>query len=224
MCGRFTQRKPASDVAKAFELVDVPELFPRYNIAPTQDVPIVRLGDDERRHLSLVRWGLIPFWAKDAKIGSSMINARSDTVAEKPAFKKSFLTRRCLIVADGFYEWRQTGGPKKQPFYIKLKSDQPFAFAGLWDRWKHGATPIESCTIITTEPNELMATLHDRMPVILPPDSYALWLDPAVQEPERLQPLLCPFPSNEMTAYPVSTVVNNPRNEQAECVARTEVG
>jgi putative SOS response-associated peptidase YedK len=180
----------------------------------------VRLGEDEKRHLSLAHWGLIPYWADDPKIGSKMINARGDTVAEKPAFKKSFRQRRCLVVTDGFYEWQQTGGPKKQPFYIKLKNDGPFAFAGLWDRWKHGATPIESCTIITTEPNALMEPLHDRMPVILPREAYGFWLDPAVQEPERLQPLLCPFPAGEMTAYPVSTLVNNPRNEQAECIAK----
>lgn len=208
-----------ADVAKAFDLPDVPELFPRYNIAPTQGVPIVRLGEDERRHLTMVHWGLIPGWADDPKIGNRMINARGDTVATKPSFRQAFKKRRCLVVADGFYEWQQTGGPRKQPYYIRLKNDGPFAFAGLWERWSKGGTPIESCTIITTEPNELMAELHDRMPVILRPGAYGVWLDPAVQEPERLQPLLCPYPAGEMVAHPVSTVVNNPRNEQVECVA-----
>ena len=220
MCGRFTLRSKASDVAEVFGLDSLPDLPPRFNIAPTQGVPIVRLGEDGERHLSLVHWGLIPFWAKDAAIGNRMINARGDTVASKPAFRQSFIKRRCLIVADGFYEWQKTGGSKKQPFYIRLKNDRPFGFAGLWDRWKHDGTAIESCTIITTDANELMAPIHDRMPVIVPPDSYDVWLDPAVQDPERLQPLLTAYPAEELTAYPVSTVVNNPRNEQPECITK----
>lgn len=218
MCGRFTLRSKASDVAEVFGLHEVPELPPRFNIAPTQGVPIVRLGEDGRRQLSLVHWGLIPFWAKDAAIGNRMLNARGDTVASKPAFRQSFLKRRCLVVADGYYEWQKTAGSKKQPYYIRLKCDRPFGFAGLWDRWKHDGTAIESCTIITTNANDLMEPIHDRMPVIIPPDAYDIWLDPVVQEPERLQPFLSPYPAAELTAYPVSTVVNNPRNEQPECI------
>lgn len=219
MCGRFTLRSKASDVAEMFSLRDVPELPPRYNIAPTQGVPVVRLGDDGNRHLSLVHWGLIPSWAEDPGIGNRMINARGDTVATKPSFRNAFKKRRCLLVADGFYEWQKTDG-KKQPYYIRLKEDGPFGFAGLWERWKKDGTSIESCTIITTDANELMAPIHDRMPVIMAPDAYDLWLDPAVQESERLQPLLRPFSAGELTAYPVSTLVNSPRNEQAECIAK----
>jgi putative SOS response-associated peptidase YedK len=219
MCGRFTLRSKAADVAKAFGLLEVPDVPPRFNIAPTQGVPIVRVGDDGNRGLSFAHWGLIPSWAEDPAIGNRMINARADTVATKPSFRTAYKKRRCLLVADGFYEWQKTGA-KKQPYYIRLKDDGPFAFAGLWERWKRDDKAIESCTIITTDANELMQPIHDRMPVILQPDAYELWLDPAVQEPERLQPLLRPFAAGEMAAYPVSTVVNSPRNERAECVEK----
>jgi putative SOS response-associated peptidase YedK len=209
MCGRFTLRSNASRVAQEFSLADVPDLTPRYNVAPSQQVFILRLNDEHRRFLAPVHWGLVPAWADDIKVGYKMINARDDGVATKPSFRHAFKKRRCLIVADGFYEWKKLDGKTKQPYYIRLKDERPFAFAGLWERWSKADPPVESCTIVTTEPNQLMEELHDRMPVILPPGAYDAWLDPAIQEPERLQPLLCPFPAGEMVAYPVSTVVNN---------------
>jgi putative SOS response-associated peptidase YedK len=162
---------------------------------------------------------LVPFWADDPKIGNQMINARSESAPDKPAFKHSFRAKRCLVVAGGFYEWQKRNG-SKQPYLIHLKDDRPFAFAGLWDRWHKGKEPIESCTILTTDANELVASLHDRMPVIIPRSAYDLWLDPEVKDPEMLRPLLVPFPASEMDAYPVSKVVNSPNNELAECVER----
>jgi putative SOS response-associated peptidase YedK len=220
MCGRFTLRTPAHEIAKQFQLGEVPDLPPRYNIAPTQDVATVRINPKtEKREFALLHWGLIPFWAEDPKVGYSTINARAETVATKPAFREAFKKRRCLVVADGFYEWQKTNG-RKQPFLIHMKGDQPFAFAGLWERWKRGDKQIRSCSIIVTEPNDLVEPIHDRMPVILAPDDYGLWLDPEVEDGKRLQGLLRPFPADEMEAYPISTVVNNPRNEVAECVER----
>lgn len=184
----------------------------------SQQIATVRLAPNNSRELAFLRWGLVPSWADDPAIGYKMINARGETVATKPSFRKAFKARRCLVVADGFYEWQKTDG-KKQPHYIRLKHDGPFAFAGLWEHWGRDGTEIDSCTIITTDANELMAPIHNRMPVILAPTDYDVWLDPAVEEVERLQPLLRPFPAGEMTAYPVSTVVNSPRNETEECVA-----
>ncbi len=221
MCGRFTLRAPASVVAEQFGLFDTAPLSPRYNIAPSQTVAAVRRATESvepARQLVLLQWGLVPSWAKDAKVGNRLINARAETVAEKPAFRAALRRRRCLVVADGFYEWQRTGG-KKQPYFIRLADDRPFAFAGLWERWEgpdHAA--LETCTLITTEANELMAPIHDRMPVILSPDDYDRWLDPAIQKPEHLQPLLRPYPSDAMVAYPVTTHVNNPKNEDPLCI------
>ncbi len=221
MCGRFTLRAPASVVAEQFGLFDTAPLSPRYNIAPSQTVAAVRRATESvepARQLVLLQWGLVPSWAKDAKVGNRLINARAETVAEKPAFRAALRRRRCLVVADGFYEWQRTGG-KKQPYFIRLADDRPFAFAGLWERWEgpdHAA--LETCTLITTEANELMAPIHDRMPVILSPDDYDRWLDPAIQKPEHLQPLLRPYPSDAMVAYPVTTHVNNPKNEDPRCI------
>ena len=220
MCGRFTLRSNPHDIAEEFDISDFGELVPRFNVAPSQMVAAVR-SPDGPRELVLLRWGLIPLWATDPKIGNQMINARSETVAEKPSFKKAFQRRRCLIVADGFFEWQKTGektSDKKQPFYIRLKSDKPFGFAGLWERNEKIGEPIESCTIITTTPNDLMATIHDRMPVIIPSEQYGLWLDPEVQDVTQLQRLLQPFPSDEMTAYPVSTLVGSPKNDLPQCI------
>jgi putative SOS response-associated peptidase YedK len=218
MCGRFTLATPGQTIAEAFELAAAPELEPRYNIAPTQPVAVVRVGEG-RRELSLMHWGLIPSWAKEAGIGARMINARGETVAEKPAFRGPFRSRRCLVIADGFFEWKREG-ERKQPYYITMRDRRPFAFAGLWDRWAAtGAPPVESCTIVTTAPNEVLAPIHDRMPVILPPASHAAWLDPAVRESERLQPLLQPFDASAMLAYPVSPRVNNPRNDDRDLIA-----
>ena len=216
MCGRFTVRSAPNVIANQFGLSGVLELFPHFNIAPTQMIAAVR-SPDGTRELTLLRWGLIPTWATDLAIGNRMINARSETVATKPSFKKAFQARRCLVVADGFYEWQKLEG-RKQPFYIRLKSDQPFALAGLWERNDRTGKPIESCTILTTSANQLMAPLHERMPVIIPPEHYGFWLDPEVQDATELEKLLQPFPVDEMTAYPVSTLVNSPKNDVPECV------
>jgi putative SOS response-associated peptidase YedK len=219
MCGRFTLTDPDADLAVQFNLPEIPNLSPRYNIAPTQPVAAVRAAaNSTNREMVLLRWGLIPFWAKDPNIGARMINARSETVAEKPAFRAAFKRRRCLVVADGFYEWqKQNGG--KQPFYIRLHDARPFAFAGLWELWEGpDDNPIESCTLLTTQPNDLLRVLHNRMPVILHPQDYGLWLDPEVQEPQRLQALLKPYSAEEMEAYAVSRYVNSPDNDDPRCV------
>jgi putative SOS response-associated peptidase YedK len=221
MCGRFTLRTTGKAVADFFGLSEIPTLPARFNIAPTQPVPAVRVSqDDAGRELALLRWGLIPGWAADPSIGNRMINARADTVATKPAYRKAFHERRCLIVADGYYEWKKPDG-RKQPYHIRLQDGGPFAFAGLWEHWDRGGEPIDSCTILTTDVNELVGSIHDRMPVILPPGDYDLWLDPNVQEAKRLEPLLVPFASDAMAARPVSTLVNNPRADDPRCMAPT---
>ena len=218
MCGRFTLRTPAHRLAQAFGVDTLPNLRPRYNIAPTQDIVAVRRTDD-RRDLAMLRWGLIPGWAKDATIGSRLINARAETVAEKPSFRAAFRQRRCLIAADGFYEWQKAGDGPKQPYFIRLKSDEPFAFAGLWERWRDPAgETVESCTLITTEANETLAPIHPRMPVILPTDAYDGWLDHAVDGAEALLDLLRPYPGGEMIAVPITRRVNNVRNDDAACI------
>ncbi|MCB1056336.1 MAG: SOS response-associated peptidase, partial [Acidobacteria bacterium] len=166
----------------------------------------------------LMRWGLIPHWAKDPSIGNRLINARAETAAEKPAFRSSFSKRRCLVPADGFYEWQKTGG-RKQPFYLQLKEHRPFAFAGLWARWKASEDEtVQSFTLLTTTPNEVAAKVHDRMPVILPPESYDRWLDPELHDREALEALLLPYPAEAMEAYPVSTLVNSPQNDDPRCI------
>ncbi len=218
MCGRYTLSTPGAAVAELFELDTVPRLTPRYNVAPTQESAVVRLAGG-RRSLLCLRWGLVPYWAAEPGIGNRMINARSESVADKPAFRSSFRRRRCLVPADGFFEWRRTPAGK-QPYLIRLSDGRPFAFAGLWERWvPHDGEPIESFTILTTRPNELAATVHDRMPVILPPRHHELWLDPLERRPERLTPVLRPFPAAEMQLFPVSEVVNKPANDTPECVA-----
>lgn len=219
MCGRFTLTDPDAELLTQFDLPNLPPLEPRYNIAPSQPVPVVRLAADKAaRELVLVRWGLIPFWAQDPEIGNRLINARAETVAEKPAFREAFRRRRCLVVADGFYEWQKQDG-QKQPFYIRMRDGRPFAFAGLWERWRGSDdVVIESCTLLTTGPNELMRPLHNRMPAILHPKDYDLWLDPEVQRPDLLQAVLLPYPAEEMTAYPVSRWVNSPDHDDPRCI------
>ena len=219
MCGRFTKTATPEVIAEQFHL-DKPLLFkPRYNIAPSQQVATIRLNPEAaKRECVLLRWGLIPSWAKDSKIGNQCINAKAETVAEKPSFRSAFKKRRCWVIADGFYEW-QLQGKQKQPMWIGLKSKRPFAFAGLWEHWKPAeGAPIETCTIITTEPNALMQTIHNRMPVILTPHDYDLWLDPTMQQVETVKSLLRPFTSEELVAYPVSTLVNNPRHDATQCL------
>lgn len=223
MCGRFSQTQSAAVIADQFQLSQVPPLSPRYNIAPTQPVPVVLLKPQQGRQFELLRWGLIPAWAKDPSIGSRMINARSETVAEKPAFRTAFRRRRCLVLADGFYEWQQVGR-KKQPFYFHLQDRKPFAFAGLWEQWEDKSTgeAIASCTLLTTEPNALLETVHNRMPVILAPQDYDLWLDPTVQNLETLQPLLHPYAADAMVGYAVSLEVNRTTNDSPACIQRSQ--
>ncbi len=219
MCGRFTLSTKLSDIKRTFNIKEV-EAAPEasYNIAPTQPVAVV-VARDGVNTLESMRWGLIPFWAKDQAIGSKMINARAETLTEKPAFKRPFKSQRCLVVADGFYEWRKVG-TKKIPMFVRLKSKRPFGFAGLYDTWK---TPegdhIASCTIITTPPNALLKPIHDRMPVIIPKDEYELWLDSTIQDVGELMPLLQPYSAKEMEAYEVSRMVNSPANNSPECIA-----
>jgi putative SOS response-associated peptidase YedK len=206
-------------LADVFDVDPPRELKPRFNIAPTQTIPVVRTGKEAERECSMVRWGLVPSWAKDEKMGARMINARGETVAEKPSFRSAVKSRRCLIPADGFYEWVQTGDGK-QPHFIHFSDARPFAFAGLWERWHKGqGDPLDTCTIITTTPNDLIADLHDRMPVILPQDLYDEWLEPVAMTRERLQEVLAPHPAEGMEAYPVSTYVNKPVNNGPECIA-----
>jgi putative SOS response-associated peptidase YedK len=218
MCGRLTRRSPPRVVAEAFDLPEVPELFPRFNVAPGEPVAVVRQpAASKGRELVFLRWGLVPAWADDPAIGDRLANARSETAATKPSFRRAFRSRRCLVVADGFYEWQRTNG-RKQPYFIGLRGDRPFGLAGLWERWGKGGEPVESCTILTTEANELMRPIHERMPVIIPPDQYGLWLDPRCQDSEKLAKLLRPYPPTHMLAYRVSALVNNPRNDVPQCV------
>ncbi len=215
MCGRFVRESTIPEILKAFELVEGAwELKPSYNIAPGQDIAVIIDGGKTR--LIECRWGFIPPWAKEASTGYKMINARAETVAEKPSFRGAFRKQRAVIVADGFYEWRKEK-KGKIPFYIHLKSKAPFGFAGLYNVWTSPeGQEIPTCTILTTEANDLLKPIHDRMPVILPKSGLTHWLDPALQEASALAPLLKPHPASQMVAYPVSTRVNVPKNDSPE--------
>ncbi len=216
MCGRYTLSTPVGVLAEEFGLGGtLPDLPASYNVAPTQEVPAI-LGNDGERRLELLRWGLVPAWADDPQVGSRMINARSETAPEKPSFRRAFRDRRCLIPADGFYEWKRTSDGK-QPYRIHMGDGRPFAFAGLWESWDKGREEIRSCAILTTAANALVGEIHDRMPVILAPDAYDVWLDPG-SERDELTGLLAPYPEEEMEAYPVSRLVNSPRNNDPRCV------
>jgi putative SOS response-associated peptidase YedK len=222
MCGRFSQSLEGEAIAQAFQLAEIPPWTPRYNIAPTQAVPaIVAFSPAGDRHFKPLRWGLIPSWSKDPSIGAKLINARAETIAEKPSFRSAFKHRRCLIAADGFYEWRKQQG-KKQPFYYRLANGAPFGFAGLWERWESADGVLETCTILTTEANELVAETHDRMPVILHPETYDQWLDPTLQKTESLQSLLRPYEAGAMVAYAVNSGVNSPLNDTPDCITPLE--
>jgi putative SOS response-associated peptidase YedK len=230
MCGRFTLTQSATAIADHFELDDLSTLAPRYNIAPTQPVAVIRAGSGRQssgdRQLTHQVWGLIPAWAKDPAMGAKLINARAETLAEKPSFRSAFKYRRCLIPTDGFYEWQRIE-KRKQPYLFGLVDRQPFAFAGLWEHWQSAdGSEIESCTIITTAANSLMRSIHDRMPVILQPQDYQHWLDPLEQKGDRLQSLLRPYePSSDLAAliaYPVSVTVNNPRHDSPDCIEPIE--
>lgn len=213
MCGRFTLKTPREVIAKQFGVEIDEELAPRFNVAPTQTVAAVRASRGGKgREFVYLNWGLIPSWAKDAGIASKLINARGETLLEKPSFREAFKRRRCLVIGDGFFEWDKKD---KRPYYFRLKDERAFAFAGLWERWaSQDGEDVETCTIITTTPNELlMRVRHDRMPVILPPEAYDVWLDEDARSAETRKSLLRPFPSSEMVAYPVSSRVNNPQSQ-----------
>lgn len=230
MCGRFVSTTPADQLAAYFGADTLPEalLEPSHNVAPTNDVYTV-VEHDASRAVDTMRWGLIPSWAKDAKIGNRLINARAETVATKNSFRRAFQRSRCIVPADSFYEWMQLPGhEKKTPMRVVRADGAPFAFAGLFERWRDreagGETaPIYSCTIITGTPNARMALLHDRMPVMLPPSSWDQWLDRTNHDTETLEALLLPAPSELITFHPVSTAVNNPRSEGAELIDPVEV-
>ncbi|MGA8753140.1 SOS response-associated peptidase [Candidatus Deferrimicrobium sp.] len=220
MCGRFTLFEPDKVLAKEFGVSGFPPRSLRYNIAPSQPIAAVRaVPTGSGRELALLRWGLIPSWSKDPAIGNRLINARAETAPEKPSFRNAFRRHRCLIPTSGFYEWlRWERG--KQPYFVRMRDSHPFAFAGLWDRWEspeEGA--IETCTILTTAANAVLAPIHDRMPVILPPWEYSRWLDPSIKDPDSLAPLLVPFPPEEMLAYPVNPRVNVPSADDKGCIA-----
>jgi putative SOS response-associated peptidase YedK len=222
MCGRFTQRTPAERLKREFQLEEIPPIEARYNIAPTQNILAVRQMADDREAV-LLKWGLIPSWAKDASMGARLINARSETVEEKPAFRQAFKQRRCIIPADGFYEWQRTEG-RKQPFFFRMRDESPFGFAGLWERWEgEGDQIINSCTILTTEANKVLQPVHDRMPVILNRDDYELWFDEDVRKRDLIKDLLRPYPSAEMAGHPVSASINSPRNQGAELIERMTI-
>lgn len=230
MCGRFTLRTPTPVLIERFQLDSAPPLSPRFNIAPTQPIAVVRMDPEKRtRTAAILRWGLVPPWSKDPSRGPLLINARAETVAEKPAFRKAFQSRRCLIPADGFYEWKKTG-TGKQPYHLRLQDEDVFAFAGLWESWRDrndpSAEPLHSCTILTTEANELVRSIHNRMPVILKPEDYDRWLDVETHDADALGSLLVPFDADRMVAVPVSTYVNNARHDDPRCLdaADTDAG
>lgn len=219
MCGRFTLTHDINAVARAFRVPVPPSLqtSARYNVAPTQN--IVTAINDGSPHLDMLRWGLIPSWAKDESIGSKMINARAETLAEKPSFKRLLRSRRCLIAADGFYEWKKEAGGKT-PMYITMKDSEIFALAGLWDTWKNAdGELIRTCTIITTAPNELLSTIHNRMPVILAPEEREAWLDADLHDEHQLISLLKSYPTDAMQARAVSRLVNDVHHDSAELIA-----
>jgi putative SOS response-associated peptidase YedK len=226
MCGRFTLRTPQSVLVTQFALDAEPTLFPRYNIAPSQPVAVVRASSQEPagalRELVKLRWGLVPSWAQDPSIGNQLINARSETAAVKPAFRSAMRHRRCLIPADGFYEWKKIG-KQKQPYFIRRPDDKPFAFAGLWERWTDPeGRPLETCTILTTDANELLRPLHIRMPVIVEPADYTAWLDPSQTDPDRLRTLFASLTADQLVTSPVSTIVNSPANDDPRCLSPAE--
>jgi putative SOS response-associated peptidase YedK len=220
MCGRY-RLKHVERLAERFEAIycgNNEEIVPRYNIAPTQPIPVIR-ATESGREITSIRWGLIPSWVKDTS--AARINSRSETVVEKPAFRESFERRRCLIPADGFYEWVRSG-KLKQPFHFGMKDGSLFAFAGIWDRWKPPTGPlVESCAILTTSPNELLRDVHDRMPVILRPEHYSMWLNAPTSASGRLADILLPYDAGAMRRFPVSECVNDPANETPDCLIET---
>jgi len=219
MCGRFSLALDPEELREVFGLVETPTLWiPRYNIAPTQ--PVAVITDAARPKLDYMRWGLVPSWAKDISIGQKLINARAETIREKPSFRSAFSRRRCLIPADGFFEWKKTEGSKKtpaEPYYFRLRGGKPFAFAGLWEIWHSPeGDELKTCTILTTDANELVGTVHQRMPILFEVDEAWMWLQPLAAD--ALLALLKPFPAEKMEAYPVSRLVNDPKQDDPQCV------
>jgi putative SOS response-associated peptidase YedK len=225
MCGRFAFYSAHEAIERLFGVVDAPSLEPRYNIAPTQFVPVVRTDHAAVRRLALLYWGLIPGWAREKAIGARMINARMETVREKPAFRAAYRKRRCLVLADGYYEWQPSPGGK-QPWFIRTADGAPFAMAGLWESWleKPGEPPLESCAILTGAPTEVLARIHNRMPVVLPPGDYAAWLDPKLADADQVDALLANRERLALQAVPVSRRVNNARNEGADLITAAGEG
>ncbi len=225
MCGRYTLTATPAAVARHFELAAAPELAPRYNIAPTQPVPVVRTSRKGERRLELRVWGLVPHWARDPALGPRLINARCESVATRSAFRDAFRRRRCLVPADGFYEW-QARPKRRRPHHLHLAGNALFAFAGLYERWRGAgedvgagdASPLDTCTVITTAADERVGRLHDRMPVILDPAAYAAWLDPERNDPDSLLPLLAARHPGELHLQPVGLRVNDPRNDDPDCL------
>ncbi len=221
MCGRFSLTTAGPILADLFGLDD-PEILAqwraRYNIAPTQAILAIRVGADGKRAIAYLRWGLIPRWTKDPRAGPALINARGDTVAERPMFKGLLESRRAIVPADGFFEWKKEGA-RKLPQYFQLRDGGPFGIAALWESWRGPEQTIESVTLLTTEPNELVSAIHDRMPAILPPEARARWLDPAITDPAELIPLIAPYPAGRMRATPVSTMVNKATADDPACIA-----
>jgi putative SOS response-associated peptidase YedK len=219
MCGRFTLHTPEAEILDAFDIDALPvgiRLSPRFNIAPSQDVAVIR-ADNGQRRLGLARWGLVPGWSKEARPRYSTINARLESVAEKPAYRVPYRRKRCLVPADGFYEW-QHGKNGKIPHHICMQDRGVFAFAGLWDHWEDGSEAFDSCVIITTAASGVMTQVHARMPVILDPANYAAWLDPALTEPRDITPCLAASPAGHLTAQPVSNYVNSPAHDDPGCL------
>ncbi|VEF46893.1 YoqW protein [Bacillus freudenreichii] len=217
MCGRYSLFANRDELVDRFQIFNGEDLewIERFNIAPSQNV-IAIVKDEHGNRAGFLKWGLVPSWANDPKIGFKMINARAETADQKPSFKRLLKRRRCLIAADGFYEWIKQKDNVRQPYRFELKTQEPFAFAGLWDRWESGDEVIHSCTIITTEANDLVKEVHDRMPVILTKDAEEIWLDRSIEDTERLKRILLPYDMEKMAAYPVSTLVNSPKNDTRE--------
>ena len=219
MCGRFRLSRRGKEIAQEFATEEELDWSPRFNVAPTDQIPtVVQDASKPIRHLELMRWGLIPSWAKDPSIGFKTINGMSETAASKPAFREAIRTQRCLVPTDGFYEWKKIGSKEKQPYNFGMADDSLFAFAGLWDRWKDAVgRQILSCTILTTKPNALTMDVHDRMPAIIHPNDYIRWLDPGITDPAEIVELLVPFEARLMKRYLVSTRVNSVKNDDLQC-------
>ncbi len=217
MCGRYTLQE-LNAFLQIFAVETELDWEPRFNIAPSQSVAVIRNSvDTGMRELAMLRWGLVPSWADDIRIGNRLINARAETIDEKSSFKNALKSRRCVVLADGYYEWKKNG-KRKQPYFIRMADERPFVFAGLWERWSKSQTTIESCTIITTTPNEVTAEIHDRMPVVLSNSSATTWLDAKAEDTFDLKSLLVPYTESEMVAIPVGSAVNSPLHDSPDCI------